>query len=120
MIKLWLDDMRDHPEGWERAYTVEDAIRILETGDVGFASLDHDLGASYNRGMGNFDSFKDPTGYQVVKWMAENNVWPPLGVRIHTDYAEGRKNMMNLVEQYAPYKKKFVEGWGNVIYTAGT
>ena len=43
MIKLFVDDIRKCPEGWELARTVTDAIRVLATGYVSEISLDHDI-----------------------------------------------------------------------------
>jgi len=43
-MRLWLDDLRPPPPGWEWAKTVEEAILIIESGEVVEASLDHDLG----------------------------------------------------------------------------
>lgn len=39
-----MDDLRQPPPGWEWAKTVEEAILIIESGEVVEASLDHDLG----------------------------------------------------------------------------
>lgn len=59
-IKVYLDDERDTPEGWVRVYWPDEAIRLLETGEVDAISLDHDLGDD-DRG----------TGYDVVLWIEE-------------------------------------------------
>ena len=59
-MKVFLDDVRDTPEGWVRVYWPEEACRLLETGQVTEISLDHDLGDD-RRG----------TGYDVVKWIEE-------------------------------------------------
>jgi hypothetical protein len=42
-LKADLDDTREAPDGWVRAYTPDEAIRLLETGTVEEISLDHDL-----------------------------------------------------------------------------
>lgn len=42
-IRLWVDDIRKEPEGWVRAKTVTEAIRILDTQDIVEVSLDHDI-----------------------------------------------------------------------------
>ena len=59
-MKVFLDDVRDTPEGWVRVYWPEEAFRLLETGEVTEISLDHDLG----------DDLRG-TGYDVVKWIEE-------------------------------------------------
>lgn len=60
-LKVFLDDCRDAPWGWIRTVTVEDTVRLLETGLVEELSLDHDLGAT------------DPShdGYAVLNWIEE-------------------------------------------------
>ncbi|MGV8875505.1 MAG: cyclic-phosphate processing receiver domain-containing protein [Rhodococcus sp. (in: high G+C Gram-positive bacteria)] len=43
-MKLWVDDLRLPPEGWEWAKTSREAITALSSSDVSELSLDHDLG----------------------------------------------------------------------------
>lgn len=43
-MKLFLDDVRQTPIGWQRAETAWETIRFLEHEDVTHLSLDHDLG----------------------------------------------------------------------------
>lgn len=59
-MKLFLDDERDTPAGWVRAYWPDEVISLLETGLVAELSLDHDLGDD-ERG----------TGYDVILWIEE-------------------------------------------------
>src|SRR5258706_4106998 len=57
--RVWLDDVRDAPEGWTRACTAPDAIPLLEASGVVDISLDHDLGDEATCG----------TGYAVACWI---------------------------------------------------
>ena len=59
-MKVYLDDVREAPSGWTRAYWPEEVIELLQRGDVSELSLDHDLGDD-SRG----------TGYDVVRWIEE-------------------------------------------------
>ncbi|MFM0009178.1 cyclic-phosphate processing receiver domain-containing protein [Paraburkholderia sediminicola] len=59
-MKVFLDDERPTPEGWERVYWPNEAIQLLATGIVEEISLDHDLGDD-TRG----------TGYDVILWIEE-------------------------------------------------
>ena len=94
-MNLWLDDARTPPTEeasgviWEWVKTADEAIELLETGTVEFASLDHDLCFEH------YLKFADPkhplaiactvgTGADVLAWMDKNNVWPEKGVRVHT------------------------------------
>lgn len=42
--RLWLDDIREAPEGWIRCRWPDEVIEFLKEGDVTEISLDHDLG----------------------------------------------------------------------------
>jgi hypothetical protein len=57
---VYLDDERVCPTGWVQVRWPEDAIRLLETGDVTELSLDHDLGDD-----------EHGTGYDVLLWIEE-------------------------------------------------
>lgn len=59
-MKVFLDDLRPAPAGWTRVYRSEEAITLLETGEVEELSLDHDLGGD---GRG--------TVYDVLLWIEE-------------------------------------------------
>ena len=43
-MKVFLDDERKAPEGWVRVRWPEEAIELLQNGQVEEISLDHDLG----------------------------------------------------------------------------
>ena len=57
-MKVFLDDIREAPDGWIRCYWPEDCIELLKTGEVTHISLDHDLGSD---DIG--------TGYDVLLWI---------------------------------------------------
>ena len=56
---VYLDDLRDTPEGWVRAYTVPELIDIFRehASEITHMSLDHDLG--YNQ----------KSGYEFMRWL---------------------------------------------------
>lgn len=86
MKKLWLDDLRQEPEGWIRAKTASQAIMLLATGAFGEVSLDHDLG---------HDLAGD--GYQVISWLEEQieedpSFYIPI-IKIHTSNPGARIKM---------------------------
>lgn len=125
-MKLWLDDTRFPPDpSWTWARTLAQAVEVLSTGMVLSASLDHDLGAAYasahledlcfggegcgfcNPGVGpeverNL-GHKECTGYDVVLWMAEHEVWPHEGIVIHSWNPIGAMRMAGVVDRYGPY-----------------
>ncbi|WP_431089950.1 cyclic-phosphate processing receiver domain-containing protein [Paenibacillus sp. 8b26] len=47
-INLYVDDLRDCPEGFVVARTYYEAIDILESNSVAILTLDHDLGEDVN------------------------------------------------------------------------
>ena len=97
MKKLWLDDVRPAPEGWEWARTVTEAQRILTDHDVSECSLDHDLGLNYAVEAGvdinDFDALidyaeslpdiREETGLDLVNWMIEHEKVPDT-ITIHS------------------------------------
>jgi hypothetical protein len=91
--RLWLDDLRLPPEGWIWAETVEEAISLMEGGNVTEASLDHDLGEGVAE------------GHRLVLWMAENDVWPSEAISVHSSNPPGAQRMCATVEHYGPYRK---------------
>lgn len=98
-IDLWLDDIRE-PErfghaGWTWAKTADEAIELLKTGRVRRASLDHDL--SIDQMLQYHDNEK--TGYDVVCWMEENNVWPPEGTKVHSMNPVGAARMEQVISK---------------------
>ena len=48
-MNLYLDDLRNTPEGFERVYSYEDFVAYLEQkGLPNFISFDHDLGEEFS------------------------------------------------------------------------
>lgn len=84
-LRIYLDDERTTPDGWTRVYWPDEAIALLETGNVAEISLDHDLGDDA-RG----------TGYDVIAWIEEAVVTrgfvPPV-VRVHSANPAARMRM---------------------------
>ena len=86
-MKVYLDDERTTPDGWHRVYSPNEAIDLLQTGDVTEISLDHDLGDD-DRG----------TGYDVVLWIEEqvalHGFVPPV-MKVHLANVSARTKMEN-------------------------
>lgn len=93
-MKVFLDDFRHAPAGWEVARDYNDMIRILSQnkGKVTDISLDYDL-----------DSIRN--GYNVCEWLVNNNYWPE-SIIIHSSHATGPKKMKELLEKNAPNTTK--------------
>ena len=87
-VKLWLDDVRPAPDGWEHVFTASEAIAHFATGNVVEASLDHDLGPS-----------DAGTGYDVLAWVEKAlgaHAWygPLPRIYVHSANPVGRTNML--------------------------
>jgi hypothetical protein len=84
-MRVFLDDERATPDGWVRVFWPDEAIALLEGGDVTELSLDHDLGDD-ERG----------TGYDVVLWIEEavatRGFKPPV-MRVHSANSSARAKM---------------------------
>ena len=103
MKKLWLDDRRQHPDGWVRAYTAPEAIKLLSSEYFDEVSLDHDLGACTNctRAAGwdmqPAECSHNGNGHQVIDWIEEqaflNDEFRIPIVNIHTDNGARRVTM---------------------------
>ncbi len=114
MNKLWLDDVRIAPAGWIWAHSVDEAKKLMSSG-VRFdeMSLDHDMGlgppCSECANRGCYQDCKChchdnlPTGYDFVKWMGENNLWPPKRPNVHSMNPAGKQNMDEYINRYGPY-----------------
>ena len=84
-MKVYLDDEREASEGWVRVRWPEEAIELLQTGQVTDLSLDHDLGND-ERG----------TGYDVVLWIEEavaTGGFVPPRIVVHSANAPARAKM---------------------------
>lgn len=75
-MKVYLDDERIEPAGWERTRTAAQTIELLRSRTVTALSLDHDLGAC-KACLANADD-RIPTechhngnGYDVAVWLEE-------------------------------------------------
>jgi hypothetical protein len=112
-MKLFLDDVRTPPAfGWVVVRTADEAIEYLKTHEVYFASLDHDLadeqypwnaipGINPDQWEHHMDkypmTFKEKTGYDVILWMEENDVWPSHGVKCHSMNPVGRDRINTVI-----------------------
>lgn len=84
-MNLYLDDLRDCPEGFQIARNIEEAKHYLNNFEIDILSLDNDLGVDEN---GNLL----PCGYDLVKYICEKN-FKINKIYIHTDNPVGRANM---------------------------
>lgn len=95
-VKLWLDDLRPAPEGYELARSVREAQAVIEQieaegGTIEVIDLDHDLG-DYAQFGGD--------GIKLLDYLLERDTLYP--VKFHTANPVGRANMERMVQRYWP------------------
>ncbi len=89
-MRVYLDDERVTPDGWIRVYWPEDAIALLESGQVEEISLDHDLGDD-----------EHGTGYDVVLWVEEAVAlrgFKPPRMFVHSANSSAKEKMLSGIE----------------------
>lgn len=92
-MKLYVDDIRQTPEGFNRVFSVNQAIAFMTANQVTEISLDHDMGDFANDGG---DVIK------LVYWMCQHQIFPQV-VRFHTSNPVGLNNMRSMLIRYGNY-----------------
>ena len=95
-MKVWHDDVREAPEGWERAWDNPTALALLRDNEVEVISLDHDLGCSPDEGIWAKGCSPDGDGRDLVKAMIAGDLVPPT-VYIHSWNPSGAREMAALL-----------------------
>lgn len=89
-MRVWLDDIRPLPEGYDVwVYTVEEAIKLINTGKVTHISLDNDLGET------------ETHGYAVACYIEQgafHNTIDRMTVDVHSKNPVAAKYMRNAIE----------------------
>lgn len=85
-LKLFVDDTRDFPKGYECVRSYDDCIMYFRLfGDFDHVSLDYHLGEEH-------------TGLDILKWMKENGK-EPKHINIHSNHIFGMREMKNYAEE---------------------
>jgi hypothetical protein len=112
---LWLDDMRNPKQFgfyeviWAKTYN--EAIAVLSSEKITFASLDHDIGAcsACVKKQLHIGTMMTPettffntcphekTGYDVICWIEKHNMWPCNGIIVHSANPIGRNKMNKVI-----------------------
>lgn len=95
-VKIWVDDLRPVPMGYEGTKSVDETIALIEEieaegGMIELLDLDHDLGDYAQYGG---DAIK------ILDYLAERETFYPIA--IHTANPVGRANMERMIERYWP------------------
>jgi hypothetical protein len=87
-MRIFLDDERETPPGWQRVFTVRELISVFEKEylKVGEISLDNDLGVGFEE------------GWKFLQWLEEkvfeNPSYHVPNFRFHTANPEARRHMV--------------------------
>jgi len=91
MRRLYLDDLRPTPEGFDRVYNYEEFVEYLERkGLPDFISFDHDLG-------------EDLSGYDCAKYLVDYclaHQFPLPNYQVHSQNPVGKENIERLLENF--------------------
>lgn len=115
MTNLWLDDVREAPEGWTWVKTYEKCLAVLKSEKVEVLSLDNDLGGGIGSarfpmfGHGSFDE-PEKEGSDVADWLEENSYWPRV-VCVHTANPYARDYIRKVFDNSGKYHNAL---WGKV------
>ena len=93
-MKLWLDDLRPVPYGYEGAKSGNEAKKLIQEAEhngieIEALDLDHDLGDYADQGG---------DAIRLLDWLAERETFYP--VEIHTANPVGRANMERILARY--------------------
>ena len=93
-MKLWLDDLRPVPYGYEGAKSVNEAKKLIQEAEhngieIEALDLDHDLGDYADQGG---------DAIRLLDWLAERGTFYP--VEFHTANPVGRANMERILARY--------------------
>jgi hypothetical protein len=106
-ILLWLDDVRYPPtEKWTWVKTAAQAIEVLKTRRVRFASLDHDLAPEHYPWHPSYDGRESAktSGQAVTRFLLEQvflgdrSCLPVDGIRVHSMNTFGSSGMIKDVQ----------------------
>lgn len=95
-IRLWVDDIRPAPAGWQHAHTFEETAAYIKDAEIDEISLDHDLGDS---------AVPERIGYILALLIAEHadaGLSVPNRISVHSANPVGRERILGLIKRYLP------------------
>lgn len=103
-MKLFVDDIRPAPEGWQQARTVTDAIKCLAhfAESIEEISLDHDISYAVEV-AGMQRPFPSPESFQAVAYFIAvlyGQVEKKPAITIHTANPVGARELENILNTF--------------------
>jgi hypothetical protein len=86
--RLWIDDLRPAPPGWDWATTSQQALDLMAVTTYDDMAFDHDLGG-------------DDTSRRIVLHLCESERWPTR-VWLLTANPVGREWLHGMITRYGP------------------
>lgn len=110
-MKLYLDDERKTPVGFERVNNYKEFVEFIKkNGLPDFISFDHDLGYNYlyKDMIEDYDpDIDEKNGYDCAKWLVnyclENNL-DMCEYEIHSMNPAGKNNIDSILQNYINYR----------------
>ncbi len=90
-LKLFVDDTREFPKGFECARSYEECLllfRLFGRSGFEFVTLDYSLGGAH-------------TGLDILAYMSEHGIAPE-HINIHSNHIEGMQLMRRYAEEHFP------------------
>lgn len=98
MRALFLDDIREPPEGWTLVRTAHEFASVVSSKPTfNIMSLDHDLGDTGRTGYGRPPAFD---GTFVADWLVRNMDKMPKRIFIHSSNPVGADRMFKILDPH--------------------
>ena len=89
-VKIWVDDVRQAPDGYVWCRSVNETIAVMKRNPVDVLDMDHDAG----------DYAKDGGDYiRILDWLESHPEINPPTIRIHSMNPVGVENMRRIIQK---------------------
>lgn len=108
MRRLWLDDLRPAPKGWERYRWPDEMITAIESASPDMRDPTFILAISLDHDLGTDDVLRERTGQEVLDWLeawCEAGHLPPPNIHIHSMNPVGRQRMLVTKDRIKRYSR---------------
>jgi hypothetical protein len=98
-MKLWVDELREAPKGWEWAHTINEAIQRLVEEEIHELSMDYNVSLLVSIGVGTQYEVQTDETFEPVAIFC-TYAFPPnsFPITIHSDSDEGQKRLSQIFE----------------------
>ncbi len=96
-MKVWIDELREAPKGWEWARTVNEAIRLLAEEEIHEVSMDYNVSLLVSIGTGTqYEVQTDETFEPVALFITHAFPTKSFPIEIHSDSEEGQQKLSEI------------------------